>query len=68
MIQPGPTRPFGAKLPLRLRRLGHDDDGMSTVEYAMYWQRYHRSLPLTWANDAREQKPPAATTGGNWDR
>jgi hypothetical protein len=30
-----PTRPFGEGLPARLRRLGHDDHGMSTVEYAI---------------------------------
>jgi Protein of unknown function (DUF4244) len=30
MIQPHLTR-----LPVRLRRLGHDDHGMSTVEYAI---------------------------------
>ena len=41
MIQPSPTRPalaarpFGTKLLHRLRRLGHDDHGMSTVEYAI---------------------------------
>jgi uncharacterized protein DUF4244 len=41
MIQTAPTRPalpswpFGKELPLRLRRLGHDDHGMSTVEYAI---------------------------------
>ena len=35
MIQRYPTHPFGAKLPARLRRLGHDDHGMSTVEYAI---------------------------------
>jgi Protein of unknown function (DUF4244) len=41
MIRPAPTRPapptwpFGKELPRRLRRLGHDDQGMSTVEYAI---------------------------------
>ena len=35
MIPPHPTRPFGSGLPVWLRRLGHDDDGMSTVEYAI---------------------------------
>jgi hypothetical protein len=41
MIQPTPTRPalptwpFGKELPQRLRRLVHDDQGMSTVEYAI---------------------------------
>jgi hypothetical protein len=35
MIQPCPSRPFGAQLSSRLRRLGHDDHGMSTVEYAI---------------------------------
>jgi hypothetical protein len=41
MIQPSPTRPalatwpFGTEVLHRLRRLGHDDHGMSTVEYAI---------------------------------
>jgi hypothetical protein len=41
MIQPSPTRPalatrpFGTELLHRLCRLGHDDHGMSTVEYAI---------------------------------
>ena len=41
MIRPAPTRtalpswPFSKDLALRLRRLGHDDHGMSTVEYAI---------------------------------
>jgi hypothetical protein len=41
MIQPAPARPalptwtLGKELPLRLRRLIHDDHGMSTVEYAI---------------------------------
>jgi hypothetical protein len=30
-----PTRPFGGDLPARLRRLAHEDHGMSTVEYAI---------------------------------
>lgn len=41
MIQPAPARPAlrarasAKELCLRLRRLGHDDHGMSTVEYAI---------------------------------
>ncbi|MHA6619495.1 DUF4244 domain-containing protein [Pseudonocardia sp. DLS-67] len=41
MIQPAPTRPTARTWPLgealhrRLRRLRHDDRGMSTVEYAI---------------------------------
>ena len=41
MFQPAPTRPafrtwpLGEQLRRRLHRLRHDDDGMSTVEYAI---------------------------------
>jgi len=35
MNQPHLSRPFRAEFPARLRRLGHDDEGMSTVEYAI---------------------------------
>jgi hypothetical protein len=35
MIQPRATRPFAKEVQSRLRRLGHDDQGMSTVEYAI---------------------------------
>ena len=35
MIQLRATRPSRATLPSRLRRLGRDDHGMSTVEYAI---------------------------------
>jgi hypothetical protein len=35
MIHPRATRPFSEELQLRLRRLVHDDQGMSTVEYAI---------------------------------
>jgi hypothetical protein len=35
MIQSPISRPFAKELPVRLRRLGHDDHGMSTVEYAI---------------------------------
>ena len=35
MIRHHLTRPFGTELPARLRRLGPDDQGMSTVEYAI---------------------------------
>jgi hypothetical protein len=34
MIRHHLTRPFGKELPARLRRLGPDDQGMSTVEYS----------------------------------
>jgi hypothetical protein len=30
-----PIRPAGTALPARLRQLGRDDHGMSTVEYAI---------------------------------
>lgn len=35
MIQPRATRPISTQLQSRLRRLVHDDRGMSTVEYAI---------------------------------
>jgi hypothetical protein len=35
MIRLRPTRPFVEELPARLRRIGQDDHGMSTVEYAI---------------------------------
>ena len=35
MIHPRATRPFSEELQSRLRRLVHDDQGMSTVEYAI---------------------------------
>ena len=35
MMQPRPTRSIRTQLPSRLRRLGRDDHGMSTVEYAI---------------------------------
>jgi Flp pilus assembly pilin Flp len=35
MIQLRPTRPFRTVVSTWLRRFGRDDDGMSTVEYAI---------------------------------
>lgn len=34
-VRPFPVRPFRAALPSWLRRLGREDRGMSTVEYAI---------------------------------